>query len=367
MDKGKQASGSGGARKAAGAGIGDELRSMLADQGKGTSSAAGGAMMQEAMRDMQISDAPASSAGKFRETNTRSRTPTALDAEYSAFQGREPVTDRIAPNANVDFMEKAWHSSVAPAPAPQPATQVPQPAAQPTQPVAQPTPARAPDLQADANNFLSALNAEAPEPDAIDQPQAPVLNVALIDEWRPPSPSHGSVMSHEQYAMHERLAMLQTGVNTEQPYRQAEGIVPPADDAALSEGVYAPTPQAALANVWDAQQARAAHVQQFREDEKTKPISGPSYTKIRGQEVVDKLRGWLVREGYTGEVYGLPPMVMRTFGEATAEANNEQDEERRAKAIRRLDALYRHLSAPSHTTRGPADMVMEDWLQKHSE
>ena len=68
----------------------------------------------------------------------------------------------------------------------------------------------------------------------------------------------------------------------------------------------------------------------------------------------------------TQDVYGLPPLVTRTFGEATSDAKNEQDEERRAKAIRRLDALYRHLSAPARPA-GSAGDVMESWLEKNSE
>ncbi|WFD03991.1 hypothetical protein MOBT1_002688 [Malassezia obtusa] len=253
-------------------------------------------------------------------------------------------------------MEQAWQSSVNNRAEP-PAVHAPYTA--PAKPAV--------DIQGDAQNFLAALDAAELEPDELDAPASrPVAPVRLTQAWRPPSPSHGYAMTEEQYAMHERLAMLQTGVSNEQPYRQAEAIEPPADDAALGEGVYAPTPDKALASVWDAQSTRAAHVQQFREDEKTKPVSGPSYTKIRGQEIVDKLRGWLVREGYTEDVYGLPPLVTRTFGEATSDAKNEQDEERRAKAIRRLDALYRHLSAPARPA-GSAGDVMESWLEKNSE
>lgn len=274
-----------------GSSIGEELRGMLAGQGKGTSGPSG-ARMQEAMQDLQIHDAPPSASAQFRQGTGRSRTPISLDDEYAAFQsGKEPqITDRIVtPSANSSFMEQAWQSSVNNRAEP-PAVHAPYTA--PAKPAV--------DIQGDAQNFLAALDAAELEPDELDAPASrPVAPVRLTQAWRPPSPSHGYAMTEEQYAMHERLAMLQTGVSNEQPYRQAEAIEPPADDAALGEGVYAPTPDKALASVWDAQSTRAAHVQQFREDEKTKPVSGPSYTKIRGQEIVDKLRGWLVREGYT--------------------------------------------------------------------
>ena len=70
------------------------------------------------------------------------------------------------------------------------------------------------------------------------------------------------------------------------------------------------------------------------------------------------------------DVYGLPPLVAQTFGEAMDEAKTEEQEERRAKAIRRLDALYRHLSAPSYDSSSdsnttPATQKMENWLQTH--
>lgn len=364
MDKGKQASRGGGeersARPSGSGGLGEELRSVLANQGKGTSSA-GGAQMHEAMQDLSLHEAPSAQRASFRQVSGRTRTPTAVDDEYAAFQrGQASAQPQRAehfdtPRANADMMEQAWQSSVGGARAPV-VTRAPAP------PEAQ-THVNAQD---DASNILAALDAAERETKPEEPtPVSAMPGVRLTREWRPPSPSHGTELTEEQQAMHERLARLQTGVDTDQPYRQAEAYVPPADDAALGEGVYAPTPEQALASVWDAQETRAAHVAQFREYEKTKPVSGPSYTRVRGQEVVDHLRGWLVRAGYTDDVYGLPPLVAKTFGEATTEATTELDEERRAKAIRRLDALYRHLSAPGHRVEN-ARNEMESWLQKHS-
>ncbi|KAI3617815.1 hypothetical protein CBS9595_003724 [Malassezia furfur] len=364
MDKGKQASRGGGderpTRPSGGGGLGEELRNMLANQGKGTS-AAGGAQMHDAMQDLSLHEAPAAQRASFRQASGRTRTPTAVDDEFAAFQrGQASAQSQLgghvdAARANPDMMERAWQSTVGGA-RPPAVTRAPAPPEAQTQV----------DVQGDAANFLAALDAAEHEAEpAASGPVSAVPGVRLTRVWRPPSPSHGTEVTEEQHAMHERLARLQTGIDTDQPYRQAEAYMPPADDAALGEGVYAPTPEQALATVWDAQKTRAAHVAQFREGEKTKPVSGPSYTRVRGQEVVDHLRGWLVRAGYTDDVYGLPPLVAKTFGEATAEASTEQDEERRAKAIRRLDALYRHLSAPGHRIENARE-EMESWLQKHS-
>lgn len=300
MDKGKQPSRggergehSGRSRAAPGGGIGEELKNMLASQGKGTSNTtASTAAATEAMHDLRLDDTPPSAGARFRQANGRARTPTNIDAEYAAFQAQPQYTDKVQlSGANTEFMEQAWRSSIGPAqPAPAPATTEAQ----------APRPVHANDLQGDAQKFLAELDAIGEEVDAVHTPAPPAMPVAhLTESWRPPSPSQGRSMSREQYEMHERLAKRQTGVLPDQPYRQAEAVAPPPDDAALNEGVYAPNPEQALASVWDAQQARAAHVQQYRANEKTKPVSGASYTKIRGQEVVDKLRGWLVREGYT--------------------------------------------------------------------
>jgi len=60
----------------------------------------------------------------------------------------------------------------------------------------------------------------------------------------------------------------------------------------------------------------------------------------------------------------LPPHVAQTFGEATAPPGDAQTEARRETAIRRLDALYKHLTAPG-AAQGGAD-AMESFLQRQS-
>ena len=316
--------------RASGHGLGDELRAMLSDQGKQVGGSAGPSRIREGLESsFNASSSRPSAFRAARETSGQA------DADFQAFERWSYVDQNL--------MERAWQQSVPMAPVV---------AAAPT----------VPDTQKDAAHFLAALESEehaASASEALPRTAPPV--VAIEDEWRPPSPSHGLAMSREQYAMHERLAQQQAGLDAEQPYRLAERLEPPADDAALEEGVYARDPSAALETVWGAQEKRAARVQHVQA---TRAGSVPTsqYTRVRGQEIVDRLRGWLVRQGYTDEVYGLPPMTAQTFGEVVMEAPDAQTEERRATAIRRLDALYRHLSV-SAPSGGASDM--EAWLQAH--
>ncbi|WFD20952.1 hypothetical protein MCAP1_003207 [Malassezia caprae] len=311
-------------------GLGDELRAMLSDQGKQIDGVAGPSRMREGM---ESSFAASSSRPRaFRAADSTSAQAT--DADFGAFQRGSHMDS--------DMMERAWNQSVLTAPVA---------AAAPT----------VPDTQKDAEQFLAALASEENAASASEAPLGSAPIVTIENEWRPPSPSQGLAMSHEQYAMHERLARQQAGLDPEQPYRLAERVEPPADDATLEEGVYARDPTAALETVWDAQDKRSARVQHVQATH-AGSIPTSRYTKVRGQEIVDRLRGWLVRQGYTDEVYGLPPMTAQTFGEAVMEAPDAQTEERRATAIRRLDALYRHLSV-SRPSGGASDM--EAWLQAH--
>jgi len=311
-------------------GLGDELRAMLSDQGKQIDGVAGPSRMREGM---ESSFAASSRPRAFRAADSTSAQAT--DADFGAFQHGSHM--------DLDIMERAWQQSVPVAPAVAAAPAVL-------------------DTQKDAAHFLAALDNEEHAAAASEAPSgaAPPV-VAIEDEWRPPSPSQGLAMSREQYAMHERLARQQAGLDAEQPYRLAERLEPPVDDAMLEEGVYARDPSAALETVWDAQDKRAARVQHVQTTH-AGSIPTSQYTKVRGQEIVDRLRGWLVRQGYMDEVYGLPPVTAQTFGEAVMEASDAQAEERRATAIRRLDALYRHLSV-SAPSGGASDM--EAWLQAH--
>ncbi|KAL4400355.1 hypothetical protein ACI68E_003272 [Malassezia pachydermatis] len=323
-------------------GWGDDVRAMLEGQGKqaGQASTSHSAMESTFAGPSRTS----SSAAAFR---SHAATSSQGDVEFAQFhQGTHPS------NANPAFMEQAWQQSV-----PSASTA---PSASATQDYAA--------AQRDGDAFMAALMAEEatgrPNDDVVTVTPASVAPVVgLVEEWRPPSPSQGDQMTREQYLLHVHLAEVQTGVSHEQPYRQAEGVEPPPDDARLAEGVYAPTAEQALETVLDTQGTREARVQEFRTTtEGSVPTS--AYTQIRGQAIVDRLRGWLVREGFTDEVYGLPPLVAKTFGEATASSEDQQTEERRATAIRRLDALYKHLSlSPAGSRSGAAEM--EAWLQSN--
>ena len=336
-------------------GLGAEMQSLMAGQGKGSS--AGGqaqAASLSAMADASIAQpAQTPSAGaRFRSTGddagARAERGT---VEFNAFErgqeaswaeqyklSSEPPKEPVSSlpqvtGADNDMLNSVWRQTVPP----------PRPVA--------------PD------NFLDALaaeeQAEEASPASVPQPTVPTT-VPLTDEWQPPTPWAPTTMSREEHEMHVRLAEAQAASADEQPYRAAERTAPPEDDEALREGVYAATPEAALESVWNTQGMREARARAFREQGATED---PRVQ--RGREAVQRLRdGWLVREGYTDEVYGLPPTLARTFGEATQEPGDAQQEEQRAKAIRRLDALYRHLQGPGATQPGASSAdAMEAYLR----
>lgn len=295
--------------------MGDDSRAWLAMQGKAPQGPAGPS--REAMESATMRLGPSHAR--------RSHAPQSGDLAYEAFQQA---------NADPAQLERAWQHHQ-----------------QTTRDV---------DTRASAS-FLEALAAAEKEEHATAQPAMPLM-AALDDEWRPPSPSQGARMTHEQYRMHVELARAQAGLCDDQPFRRAELVEPPPDDAALEEGVYARTPEAALESVWDAQRARATRVAHFRETT-AGSVPTSTYTQVRGQAIVDRLRGWLVRAGYTDDVYGLPPLTAQMFGEATMAGDDAETEARRATAIRRLDALCRHLS----TSDTKDASQMEAWLEAHSE
>lgn len=296
--------------------MGDDSRGWLAMQGKGQQGPVGPSReaMESATKRMGSSSSQA----------FRSHAPQNGNTEFEAFQHA---------NADPVLLERAWQQNM---------------------PTTRDVGTR------DSTSFFEALAAAEKEEPASAPPSIPPIAV-LDDEWRPPSPSQGTRMTREQYQMHVELARAQAGLSDEQPFRRAEFVQPPPDDAALEEGVYARTPEAALESVWDAQGARATRVAHFRETT-AGSVPTSTYTKVRGQAIVDRLRGWLVRAGYTDDVYGLPPLTAQMFGEATMDGEDAETEARRATAIRRLDALFRHLS----TSDKKDASQMEAWLQAHT-
>lgn len=316
--------------------MGDDGRLWLANQGKGPVSSG---PSREAMESAN-QRASSSATRMFRSHGAHGG-----DAEFAAFQHT---------SANPSLMEQAWQSAGQPAPS---APQAPKLSVTPPPH----------STSRDGANFFEALEAESggvpgPEPESEPASLPAPATIQLDEEWRPPSPSQGARMSKEEYDMHVKLVRAQMDLDNEQPYRKADLSLPPPDDATLEEGVYAKTPEAALESVWDTQNARASRVTRFRETT-AGALPTSAYTQVRGQAVVDSLRGWLVRGGYEDEVYGLPPLTAQTFGEATMDAPDEETQTRRATAIRRLDALYKHLSTGPPEKRGAAQM--EEWLQQY--
>ena len=286
-------------------GLGDELRAMLSDQGK----ASGNAGPSHVLEATESTHAEAGPSVSFRSARSGQ---CAVESDYAdfaqgyagsvtplqQFDGAKHDTNGIEsdPSAlskeagsmsyNTDAhsrrMERAW--------------QPPElRAAADTQPkdYAASVSVSA-NTKGDADRFFAALQAE----ECNEAAPTPAPSLPLTNEWTPPSPSHPSSMSREQYEMHVQLARRQAGLSDVQPYRAAERVAPPVDDARLEEGVYARTAEDALDSVWDAQKVRSARAQEYRDaTEGTLPTT--PYTKVRGQDIVDRLRGWLVREGYT--------------------------------------------------------------------
>lgn len=329
------------------ASLGADMQSMLLSSGKGAASgSAPGAAAREYMGD--AGSARGTLAPHPPRTGLRMVAGAGGDGEFAAFAQSAPLgTDR-------QRFEHAWEAAAHTPVYDGLTAHDGLSAAEMSRPRH--------DLAADRRSFLAALAAEPEEPEPDVTPLVPP-HTALTTEWIPPLPDGPSTISEEQHAMHIELARRQADETN--PFRAGERALPEADDPALREGVYAPTPEAALATVWDAQGARAERVRAYRQTE----------SEHDAQEVIARLRGWTVRDGYVTEVYGLPPTLARTFGEAEQPRSDDPStDERRARAIRRLEALYRHLSGPEGAASlaagraqgtGAAD-VMEDWLKTHA-
>lgn len=165
----------------------------------------------------------------------------------------------------------------------------------------------------------------------------------LHDDGRNSLQNGEPLMSEEQTEMHRALDLLQ---NSEE--RADENIQPPDDDAAARSGVYAATPEDALRAIWDG----------TREGERASSIVRESQSTGNGG-LSRKIKEILKRGSYVDDVYGIPPQLKKTLVEAE-EAETEENKDRKAKAIRRLDALYRHLGAGSQSASSIDDFV-KDW------
>ncbi|KAN0060452.1 hypothetical protein ACQY0O_007782 [Thecaphora frezii] len=190
----------------------------------------------------------------------------------------------------------------------------------------------------------------------------------LATEWRPPSPSLSAhfCVTREQVEMHRAIAAAQE--DPQHALRQGEAVAP--RDDGPGEGVYAATAEEALRSVWEGRESREKVV-----DAAGAPVEG-EWTRQRGQEVVDRLVQLLPATSFVDDVYGLPPTLAETMRKATASPSQPQDEAAREKAIRRLEALWSHLSGRAPATTRPAQVGatqvkvenarwMEDWLNTH--
>jgi hypothetical protein len=139
--------------------------------------------------------------------------------------------------------------------------------------------------------------------------------------------------------MHRALHQLQ---NSED--RANEKIRPPDDDAVARTGVFAATPEEALQAIWDGS----------AEGERASSLVRDSQES--GQNISRKIRELLKRGSYVDDVYGMPPQLQKTIV-AAEEPETDENRDRRAKAIARLDALYRHLGAPSSIDASIDDFV----------
>lgn len=173
------------------------------------------------------------------------------------------------------------------------------------------------------DDFMATLAAE----DAQEQD----TNAILKDVWQPPSPSRAPQLMEEQYLQHRALAELQDDT---QGARAEERIRPPDDDVDARTGVYAATPEDALAAIWNATGEGERASQHVREQRQTRATDGA--------DVVRRIRRLLQRGSYADDVYGLPPALEATI-ELAEQPETEANKDLRAKAIARLDALYRQL------------------------
>ncbi|CBQ70914.1 conserved hypothetical protein [Sporisorium reilianum SRZ2] len=211
-----------------------------------------------------------------------------------------------------------------------------------------PPPAASP-LAAQSNDIFALLDAEQtpddPEP-SLPTAAATDPNISHFDEhYRPPSPSHPS-FTREQAALHLALADEHASLHGRQ-----ELLIPRPDNPALREGVYAPTPQQALEGILG-----ASGRQESSEETETE-------VHERGREVVRKITRFFGATSYVDDVYGVSPVLRETIEEVV---RRDTSDENRAKAVRRLESLWGHLSGtrPEAEERGAG--WVDSWLLKNT-
>ena len=180
-----------------------------------------------------------------------------------------------------------------------------------------------------------------PQPQSQDSELAENVLSRFDNAYRAPSPSN-SGFSREQAALHLSLAEAQASEQGRQ-----ELAVPRPDNPASREGVYAATAADALKSVFDGRDESTDVTEQAQGGE-----TGPA--------VVRKITRWFAASSYLDDVYGLPPLLRETIDEAV---RDDASEEKRQKAIRRLESLWHHLS---NTKPQPGSDWVDGWLRSNT-
>ncbi|SPO25225.1 uncharacterized protein UTRI_02661_B [Ustilago trichophora] len=164
--------------------------------------------------------------------------------------------------------------------------------------------------------------------------------------YRRPSPTN-SGFSREQATLHLQLAEAQASEQGRQ-----ELAVPRPDNPALEEGVYARTAEDALRSIFDGRE-ESNEVKEEKER-----LQGD-----RGKEVVRKITRWFAGSSYIQDVYGLPPLLRETIEVVEKDG---ADEEKREKAIRRLESLWGHLSNTNPQSHSQGSDWVDGWLRTNT-
>ncbi|GAC98890.1 hypothetical protein PHSY_006485 [Pseudozyma hubeiensis SY62] len=199
---------------------------------------------------------------------------------------------------------------------------------------------------AQSDDIFSLLDAES-QSSAPSQPEASLSSAVLSNfssTYRPPSPSHPS-FSREQAALHLSLAEAQSSTQS-----QRDLVIPRPDNPSTLEGVYAPTPEAALSSIF-ATTGR---------DEST-DVTETESIDDRGRTVIKKITKHFDASSYIDDVYGISPVLNETIEEVL---KPDTTGENREKAVRRLESLWRHISNSGPQNQG-ADWV-DGWLLKNT-
>lgn len=219
-------------------------------------------------------------------------------------------------------------------------------------------------VQNDAD-FMAALSAEEAE----EQAQRPgpdrssntsqSLPGGLSAQWSPPSPSREPTLTAEQYVLHRALADEQDHGRL----ADEERVRPPDDDEAARTGVYAATPEDALQAIWTGSEEgkRASSVTREAAQVRALNVGGEEEGALAQDFRRRLVQRILARGSYVDDVYGLPPALEATIRQAEA-PETEDNRALRAKAVARLEALYKHLGAAApEDRRAQTSHFVRDW------